>query len=165
MRGPRGIITAVSPEGVIGLNGQIPWHRPADMKRFMRLTMGGTVIMGRLTWESMNRRALPKRRNIVITSQKVEGVECFETIEAALAACEGPVWFIGGSRIYEEAMAWADFLDITRVPDHVSDPNAVRFPAINEKLWELESSESNPEDPTLRHERYRRRQPPREPGR
>src|SRR5207237_8790497 len=101
-----GLIAAVSPEGVIGVGNRIPWHYSGDMKRFARVTRGSTVIMGRLTWESMNRRLLPKRRHIVITRAALgEGVEHYADVASALAAVpEGDVWFIGGARIYEEAM-------------------------------------------------------------
>ena len=60
-------IVAMSPERVIGLDGNLPWHYPVDLKRFRNVTLGTTVIMGRKTWESLNSKALPKRRNIVIT--------------------------------------------------------------------------------------------------
>jgi 2-iminobutanoate/2-iminopropanoate deaminase len=153
----RGIIAAISPEGVIGVDGALPWHYSADHRRFKRLTLGKTVIMGRLTWESLPQRPLPGRRNIVITRRKLEDVECFPTIEDALAACEGDVWFIGGARIYEEAMRHADFLDLTFVPDHVGAAGAVYFPEIDEAVWEPGPLEIDPEDPRLTHRVYRRR--------
>ncbi|HIO89084.1 MAG TPA: dihydrofolate reductase, partial [Candidatus Marinimicrobia bacterium] len=65
----KGILVAVSPEGIIGKDNSIPWHYPEDLKRFKKLTLGKTVIMGRNTWESIpeKQRPLPDRRNIVIT--------------------------------------------------------------------------------------------------
>ncbi|HEY7699601.1 MAG TPA: dihydrofolate reductase, partial [Vicinamibacteria bacterium] len=115
----RGIIAAVSPEGIIGVEGRMPWHYPGDMKRFKRLTLGSTIIMGRLTWESLPKKPLADRRNVVITRRKIEGVECFPTIEAALATCQGDVWFIGGTRVFEEAMRFADVIDLVYVPDKI----------------------------------------------
>lgn len=153
----RGIIAAVSPEGVIGVDGTLPWHYSADQKRFKRLTLGTTVIMGRLTWESLPRKPLVGRRNVVITSRKLEGVECFPTISEALGSCEGDVWFIGGARIYEEAMAHADFLDLTLVPDRIDDPGAVTFPEIDEAVWEPGPLEVDPDDLRLKRRIYRRR--------
>lgn len=152
-----GIIAALSPEGVIGVDGKLPWHYSADHKRFKRLTLGTTVIMGRLTWESLPRKPLAGRRNVVITRRKLEGVECFPTISEALAACEGDVWFIGGARIYEEAMGYADFLDLTFVPDRIEAPGAVYFPEVDETLWEPGPFEVDSEDPRLKRRIYRRR--------
>jgi 2-iminobutanoate/2-iminopropanoate deaminase len=153
----RGIIVAVSPEGIIGVDGTLPWHYSADQKRFKRLTLGTTVIMGRLTWESLPKRPLVGRRNVVITSRKLDGVECFRTIPEALASVEGDVWFIGGARIYEEAMSHADVLDVTLVPDRVDARGAVTFPGIDETLWEPGPLDVDPEDPRLKRRIYRRR--------
>src|ERR1700734_1118701 len=108
----RGMIAAVSPERVIGLHGAIPWRHPGDLRRFARVTRGTTVIMGRLTWDSMTHRPLPHRRNIVITradAGEVGDVEHYPDIPTALArVTEGDVWFIGGARIYEDAMPYCD---------------------------------------------------------
>lgn len=153
----RGIIAAVSPEGVIGVEGRMPWHYPGDMKRFKRLTLGSTVVMGRLTWESLPKKPLSGRRNVVITRKKLEGVECFPTIEAALAACEGDVWFIGGTRVFEEAMKYADVIDLVYVPDEIGTAGAVYFPEISESDWEAGPLETHPDDPRLKHRVYRRR--------
>lgn len=153
----RGIIAAVSPRGVIGVEGRMPWHYPGDMKRFKRLTLGSTVVMGRLTWESLPKKPLAGRRNIVITRKKLEGVECFPTIEAALATCEGDVWFIGGTRVFEEAMKYADLIDLVHVPDEIEAAGAVYFPGISESDWEAGPLETHPDDPRLKHRVYRRR--------
>jgi len=127
----RGIIAAVSPEGVIGAFGRMPWHYPEDLKRFKRLTLGSTVIMGRLTWESLAKKPL--------------------------AACEGDVWFIGGTRVFEEAMRFADTIDLAYVPDAVQSEGAVYFPEIPESDWEAGPLETHPDDPRLKHRVYRRR--------
>ena len=156
----RGIIAAVSPEGVIGVEGRMPWHYPGDLKRFKRLTLGSTVVMGRLTWESLGKKPLVGRRNVVITRRPiegVEGVECFPSIEAALATCEGDVWFIGGTRIFEEAMKFADTIDLVYVPDEIPSAGAVYFPEISESDWEAGPLETHPDDSRLEHRVYRRR--------
>jgi len=135
-----GLIAAVSPEGVIGLNNAIPWHHPGDMRRFKRVTQGTTLIMGRLTWESVARKALPHRRNIVVTGNPpegtFEGIEFFRDIPSALVSCTGSVWFVGGAGIYAEGMRYADIIDLTYVPDHVTAAGAVRFPPIDPAEWE-----------------------------
>ncbi len=154
----RGIIAAVSPEGVIGVDGRMPWHYSLDLKRFKRLTLGSTVIMGRLTWESLVKKPLVGRRNIVVTGRKLEGVECFPSLEEALATCEGDVWFIGGTRVFEEAMKLADLIDLAYVPDSVAGEGAVYFPDIPESDWEAGPLETHPDDPRLKHRVYRRRE-------
>ncbi len=152
-----GIIVAMSPEGVIGLDGRIPWHYASDLKRFKRLTTGTTVIMGRRTWESIGSTPLPGRRNIVITRAGLSDVECFRDISSALESCVGQVWFIGGERIYAEAMALCDVIDVTHVPDRIDAPGAVRFPAIDPEKWVAADTTVDEEDPRLRHTRYARR--------
>src|SRR4051812_12608948 len=115
----RAMMVAVSPEGIIGVGEKIPWHYRGDLKRLKRLTMGATVIMGRVTWESLGGKPLPGRRNVVISGRALDGVESFRDIPSALATAEGPVWFLGGARIYAEAMQHCDLIDVTYVPDHV----------------------------------------------
>jgi dihydrofolate reductase len=154
------MIAAVSPEGVIGLHGAIPWRHPGDMRRFARVTRGGTVIMGRLTWESMNGRPLPHRRNVVITRSDVPNVERYADVPTALARVEnepGDVWFIGGARIYEEAMRYCDVIDLTYVPEHVTDPDAVKFPPIDPNVWEAGELVPHEEEPGLTRRVFRRR--------
>jgi dihydrofolate reductase len=151
-----GSIAAVSPEWVIGLHNEVPWRHPGDFRRFKRVTLGTTVIMGRLTWESMQRKPLPGRRNLVVTRTPDAAIECFPDVRAALAAASGDVWFIGGARIYEEAMRHADVLDITFVPDHVTDPSAVHFPRIDEALFEPGPLVPHEDEPGLSRRVYRR---------
>ena len=153
-----GLIVAVSPEGVIGLHGKIPWRHPGDMKRFKRLTTGATVIMGRKTWESIG-KPLANRRNIVISHSVIDtrGVDTFSNIGDALATCEGDVWFIGGARIYEDAMKHADLIDVTYVPDRINDPEAVKFPAIDPALWDVGPIVEHEDDPALSRREYVRR--------
>jgi dihydrofolate reductase len=159
------MIAAVSPEGVIGLHGAIPWRHPGDMRRFARVTRGGAVVMGRLTWESMKRRPLPHRRNIVITrGNDVGEVEHYPDVETALAkVTDGDVWFIGGRRIYEEAMRYSDVIDLTYVPEHVTDPEAVKFPVIDETVWEAGELVPHEEEPALVRRIFRRRAAPATP--
>ena len=129
------MIAAVSPEGVIGLGNTLPWHHPGDLKRFMQVTSGTTVVMGRLTFESMKSKPLPRRRNIVITSQALPGVECARSVEEAARIGGDTIWFIGGARVFAEAMRVADVIDLTYVPDHVTAAGAVHFPVIDEGVF------------------------------
>ena len=102
-----GLIWAQSPSGVIGRAGGIPWRLPEDLARFKELTMGHTVVMGRLTWESLPRkvRPLPGRRNVVLTRQAdymAEGATVVRSLDEALTDDE--TWVIGGEQIYALAL-------------------------------------------------------------
>ena len=152
----KGILVAVSPEGIIGKDNTIPWHYSADLKRFKRLTTGNTIIMGRKTWESLPIKPLPNRRNIVITRSSIKDIECFQSIDDALQTCEGDVWFIGGAGIYQEAMQKADIIDMTLVPDSVSGEDCIYFPTID-KSWIEGDTNVLEDDPKLRHKIYTRR--------
>ena len=152
----KGILVAVSPEGIIGKNNTIPWHYSADLKRFKRLTTGNTVIMGRKTWESLPIKPLPNRRNIVITRSSIKDIECFQSIDDALQTCEGDVWFIGGAGIYKEAMEKADLIDMTLVPDSITGKDCIYFPEIGNE-WEEGEINRLEEDPKLGHKTYTRR--------
>ena len=152
----KGILVAVSPEGIIGKDNTIPWHYSADLKRFKRLTTGNTIIMGRKTWESLPKKPLPNRRNIVITRSSIENIECFKSIDDALQTCEGDIWFIGGAGIYQEAMQKADIIDMTLVPDNVTGEKCVYFPEID-KSWKEGETKTLDEEPKLKHKTYTRR--------
>lgn len=159
----RASMAAVSPEGIIGVDGTIPWDHPGDRRRLWRLTRDSTIILGRLTWESVPRRPMRRRRNIVISRRPVEGAESFRSLPEALAAAEGAVWFLGGTRIYEEAMEYADFLDLTFVPDRVAlrrGQTAARFPPIDPARWEAGPLLPDPDDAGVARRRYRRREGP-----
>jgi dihydrofolate reductase len=152
----KGILVAVSPEGIIGKDNTIPWHYSADLKRFKRLTTGNTIIMGRKTWESLPKKPLPNRRNIVITRSSIENIECFKSIDDALQTCEGDIWFIGGAGIYQEAMQKADIIDMTLVPDNVTGEKCIYFPEID-KSWKEGETKTLDEEPKLKHKTYTRR--------
>jgi dihydrofolate reductase len=156
-KGQRAIMAAVSPEGAIGIGGTIPWHYRGDMRRVKRLTMGTTLIMGRVTWESLGGRPLPGRRNLVVTRTDLPGVECFRDIPSALEVAEGAVWFFGGARIYRDAMPLADVIDLVYVPDHVTDPMAVMFPPIDPLEWDAGPLLPHEDEPTLQRRVYTRK--------
>ncbi|MBV9946577.1 MAG: dihydrofolate reductase [Myxococcales bacterium] len=155
----KGIIYAVSPQGIIGVGGKIPWRYLGDWRRFKRITMGSTLVMGRTTFESIG-KPLPGRRNLVVTSREIElpGIECVRSVDEALArAGDADVWFIGGARIYSEAMKHADVIDVTYVPDYVDGWDIVRAPAIDEGLFEPGPLLPHEEEPALRRRVYTRR--------
>lgn len=131
-----GIIAAVSEDNIIGVDNHLPWNFRGDLKRFMLVTSGTTVIMGRNTFVSMNNKPLKNRRNIVITRQTLNNIESFLTINDALKTCDGKVWFIGGEKIFAEAMTFCDLIDITYMPITIGRADAVRFPQIDAKVFE-----------------------------
>jgi dihydrofolate reductase len=113
-----GLIWAQSTSGVIGRDGGIPWRLPEDQARFKELTLGHTVVMGRLTWESLPKkvRPLPGRRNVVLTRQAdymADGAEVMTTLEDALTDEEA--WVIGGEQIYAVALPVATRCEVTEV--------------------------------------------------
>jgi len=132
----RGAIVAMTRERVIGKGGKLPWHYPEDLRRFKQRTMNCAIIMGRITWDSLDRNPLPGRRNIVISRSGVTGVECYDSIAAALNACATTdTWFIGGAQIYQAAMPYIEVLDVTFVPDEVEGNDLVRFPDVDWGRW------------------------------
>ncbi len=146
------LIVAVSRNGVIGLNNQLPWHLPEDLKYFKSVTMGKPLIMGRKTFESIG-RPLPGRTNIVITrdsSWSAEGVEVARTLQQAMTlgrlACAradvDEIMVIGGEQIYRLTLPGADRLYFTEVQADVEGD--AFFPAIDPDQWQ-QVSEQLPE--------------------
>ena len=111
-------VVAMTPSGVIGLDGDMPWRLSSDLRRFKRLTMGGALIMGRRTYDSIG-RPLPGRRTIVLTRNRdwsMPGVERAASPEEALAlAGNDPVFVVGGAEIYQILLPFCDQLCLTRV--------------------------------------------------
>lgn len=132
------VIAALADNGIIGKNNQIPWHISEDLRRFKRLTTGYPVVMGRKTWESMNCKPLPGRRNIVLTHQRAyttHGCEIFHSLKKALKSCgdSEKVFIIGGTAIYSSGLEVADTLELTRVHKHVEGDTF--FPEIDFSKW------------------------------
>lgn len=133
------MIVAMGENHAIGKDGGMPWHLPADLKHFKRVTMGKPIIMGRRTFESIG-RALPGRRNLVITRSPdfaAEGVEVHETPEAALEAVRDvdEVMVIGGGKVYAELLPRADCLYITFI--HADFEGDTFFPEIGNEWREV----------------------------
>jgi dihydrofolate reductase len=138
------IIVAVSEDWGIGKDNELLWHISEDLKRFKSLTFGNTIIMGKRTWESLPRRPLPGRKNIVLTDKEDEIIENSVTaysIEDALGKCEKneEIFIIGGGSIYRQFMPVADRLYITHV--HKKAPADIYFPEIDLKIWEITEKE------------------------
>ncbi len=110
------IIAAIGHRRAIGSEGKLPWRIPEDLKRFKRLTTGHAVLMGRGTWESLG-RPLPGRRNVVLSSTPVEGIESYCSVEESLRALASldRVFVIGGGKLYAQLLERADELYLTLV--------------------------------------------------
>ncbi|MGN1213539.1 MAG: dihydrofolate reductase [Bacteroidaceae bacterium] len=143
------IIVCVAKNNAIGLNGGMIYHQRADLKRFKELTTGHTVVMGRLTFESLPKGALPNRRNIVLTRGEriFPNTEVFPSLKEALKHCgEGERAFvIGGSSVYAESLPLADELYLTLVDDIPAEADTF-FPQIDFEEWEETFRESHPAD-------------------
>lgn len=149
------LIVAVSENWGIGRNNDLLYHLPADMRHFKTLTTGHTIIMGRRTFESLPKGALPNRRNIVLSSQtssNFPGAEHLTSLQEALAACNGEeeVFIIGGSSVYHEALALCERIYLTRV-EHMHPEATVFFPALNPEEWNVLEENSYPADEKHAH--------------
>lgn len=119
-RPPLAMVAAMARNRVIGNAGQLPWHEPADLAHFKRTTSGHAVIMGRKTWESLG-KALPKRRNLVVTRQvgfSAPGAEVFAELSQAIAAArttDTEPMIIGGGEIYTLALPLATRIELTEI--------------------------------------------------
>lgn len=140
-RRPITMVASVGVNNELGRDGNLCWHIREDLKHFKETTMGGAVIMGRKTWESLPRRPLPGRTNIVISRNP--SLECPGALKAAsledalIAAEDNRIFIIGGASVYKEAMPLANVLELTRIL--AEDPGAdTFFPDIDPKEWALE---------------------------
>jgi dihydrofolate reductase len=141
------IIVAVSEDWGIGKDNELLWRIPEDLKRFKRLTTGNSIIMGKKTWESLPRKPLPDRKNVVLTDipgESIEGSLTAYSIEDALRKCDSnkEIFIIGGGSIYRQFIAIADRLYITHV--HKKAPADVYFPEIDLNIWEVAEREEFP---------------------
>jgi len=131
------LVAAVAANGIIGVNGRLPWHFPEELRHFKRLTMGHPLIMGRRTWESLG-RPLPGRENIVVTrtpGYEAPGAAVASSLDGAIALCAGePVAFvIGGTQLFEAALPLARGLVLTEIQrDYAGD---TWFPAYDRSQW------------------------------
>lgn len=144
------IIAALAQNNAIGFENKLIYWLPNDLKRFKALTTGHTIVMGRKTFESLPKGALPNRRNIVLSRQKdyqAAGAEVFHSLDAALDACtsDEEVFIIGGSSLYEEAIGRADRLCLTHIEDTPEQADAF-FPEIDTTHWQVILNEKHGKD-------------------
>jgi dihydrofolate reductase len=134
------LVAAIARNGVIGADGGIPWHLPDDQRRFKELTIGHVLVMGRVTYESIG-RPLPGRTTVVVTRSAGwgaddDGVLVAPSVAEALALAatvDEEVFVVGGTRVYEEALPFADRLELTWVD---AEPQGdARFPAVDWAAW------------------------------
>jgi dihydrofolate reductase len=134
---PLVLIAALAENHTIGRDGDLPWRLPDDLKRFRKLTLGNTILMGRRTWASLG-KPLDGRRNWVLTRDASfvapTGVEVFANLEHALAAeAEGELLVIGGAQLYQQTLPLATRLELTRV--HAQVEGDTFFPPIDPVEW------------------------------
>ena len=152
------MIVACSENGVIGSDGDLPWHLPTDLRHFMRSTKGCSVIMGRKTFESLD-NPLPNRLNIVLSRSmsddgggRDDGVRVASSIEVAIEIAQAsdmeiPIWIAGGGHVYKEAISQPGLVDlIVRTRVHAQIEGDTVFPAVDAVDWVLSHSEDVPTD-------------------
>jgi dihydrofolate reductase len=149
MRPKVALIAAVAPGRIIGSENRMPWHMPRDLRFFRRVTSGFPVIMGRKTFESLKRRALPNRRNIVVSrnlNYNAPGCEVVHSLEEAIQLCSNVtrVFVIGGGQLYAAALPLADEIYLTQIENQNPTSELFElfkgdtfFPKINETEWKL----------------------------
>lgn len=139
------IIVAVAENNAIGAGNDLLWHLPDDLKRFATTTTGHTIIMGRNTFLSLPKGALPNRRNIVVSTQETHlpGAEVYPSVEEAISAVQndGEVFIIGGAKLYSSTLKRAHKLYFTRV-HHSFEEADTFFPPVAWDEWqEVEKKE------------------------
>jgi dihydrofolate reductase len=140
------LVAAVAANGTIGAEGAMPWHIPADLRRFKSLTMGMPMVMGRKTFDSLP-GVLPGRRHIVLTRDKswqAEGAEVAHSVEEALVLANAPhIAVIGGAQIYAQALPLAGRIDLTEIAAEF--PGDTVMPPLGEG-WRETFRENHPAD-------------------
>ena len=149
------IIVAVAKNGAIGFNNELLYRLPNDLKRFKTLTTGHTVIMGRKTFESLPKGALPNRRNIVLSrlvGLHYENAECYSSLEDALMQCDywEDVFIIGGAELYKQTLDMASRIYLTLIDDIPAVADSF-FPEWSVADWKEVSREEHPADDKHAH--------------
>jgi dihydrofolate reductase len=140
------LVWAQSTGGVLGFGGRLPWHLPEDLRRFRTLTLGSTVVMGRLTWASLPERfrPLPERRNLVLSTDpawSAEGAQRVGSVAEALAAAlasGGDLWVIGGASVYAAFLPYAE--EVVRTEIDAEFPGDTWAPVLDAS-WRTERRE------------------------
>jgi dihydrofolate reductase len=145
------LVVAMSDNGVIGRDGGLPWHLRSDLKRFKEITQFKPIIMGSTTWDSLPKKPLPGRLNLVLSRDpRMEaegGIICSSLMEALDIAREhaaddgaDEICVIGGANVYEQTLAKADRLYVSHV--HADVEGDAHFPVIDPAVWQVTSEES-----------------------
>lgn len=154
------MIVATADNNIIGKDNDMPWHLPADLAYFKKVTLGKPIIMGRKTYESIG-RPLPGRRNIVISrdsAYSAKGIDTVTSVEQALALVDGSngseaveeIMVIGGGAIYRHCLASADRLYITHIKAAIDGDT--HFPDYADGSWQKTASELRPSDEKNAHD-------------
>ena len=143
------IIAAVAKNRAIGFQNKLIYWLPNDLKRFKALTTGHTIIMGRRTYESLPKGALPNRRNVVLTRSAKEfpGCEVFPSLDEALkhTDAEEDIYIIGGASVYRQALPLADRLCLTEIDDIPAEAD-VFFPPYEDEWQEISREEHDTDE-------------------
>ena len=144
------LIAAIDRRRAIGYQNKLLFWLPNDLKRFKALTTRHTILMGRKTFESLPKGALPNRRNVVLSSSaslSLPGAEVFHSLEEALASCHADehVYIIGGESLYRQALPLADELCLTEIDAEAPAADAW-FPPIDPAAWHEKSRDARPAD-------------------
>ena len=146
------LIAAVAQNRAIGYQNKLLYWLPNDLKRFKALTTGHTIVMGRRTFESLPKGALPNRRNIVLshTSGELPGCEVFRSFDEALAHCASDehIYIIGGASVYRQTIDKADRLALTLIEDTPAQADAF-FPDYSD--WKVVHQENHEADERHAH--------------
>lgn len=141
------IIAAVARNRAIGFQNKLLYWLPNDLKRFKQLTTGHTIIMGRKTFDSLPKGALPNRRNVVLSrsTATIPGCNVYTSLSEALSHCSADedIYIIGGASVYKEALPLADRLCLTEIDDTPKEADAF-FPEYDG--WKVETREDHDTD-------------------
>ena len=145
------LVLAMAENGVIGKGGALPWRIPEDMRHFKALTMGKPCIMGRKTWDSLPKKPLPGRANIVVTRDRnfgAEGAIVAHSLDDALAHAENAeeIAIIGGAEIYAAALPRATRIYLTEV--HAAFDGDATMPPFDRTIWPETARENHAGDPS-----------------
>jgi dihydrofolate reductase len=146
------LVLAMASNGIIGVRGAIPWRIAEDMKRFKAITLGKPVVMGRKTWDSLPRKPLPGRQNIVVTRDpawRADGAVAVRSLDEALAREAPEISVIGGAEIYRAALPIADAVELTEV--HADFDGDARLPPFDPRAWREVAREDHTTPEGLRY--------------
>ena len=141
------LVWAMAENGVIGRSGDLPWSLPDDLARFKKITHGGTVIMGRKTWESLHIQPLPGRTNLVVSRNsefEAEGATVVSSVEEAVESALSDAFCIGGAQVFAASIDLATHIKVTMVHNEIEGD--VYVPPIDWDQWLMTSEEFHPAD-------------------